>query len=137
MQKSFPKIKSMQIDIWSTFLSVISLEKSQSQMIFKAKTFSWHFSSDFRCPSRFWGSWFKSCQSQFSPLFPPIIGSLLPTLELLVCGNNHHSSYTLCQIIFLCSKIEFWRNLSINLIWIFAPKFNNILKYQSLKCIKY
>ena len=69
LQKSFfLKIKSMEIDIWSTFLSV-SLEKSQ--MIFSET-----FSDILEVPisvvlQKF--SWFKSCQSQFSPLFPPII----------------------------------------------------------------
>ena len=89
LQKSFfLKIKSMkQIDIWSTFLSV-SLEKSQ--MIFSET-----FSDILEVPisvvlQKF--SWFKSCQSQFSPLFPPIIERSFMCAETIItetaaCGR--------------------------------------------------
>ena len=36
---------------------------------------------------------------------------------------------TLCQKSDFCPKIECWRNLANHLIWIFAPKLNNILEF--------
>ena len=50
---------------------------------------------------------------------------------------NHNDNYTLCQKSYFCSKIEFWWILANHLIWIFAPKFNNILEFYILKCIQY
>ena len=39
---------------------------------------------------------------------------------------NHR---TLCQKSYFCSKTEIWRNLTNHLIWIFAPKFSNVLEF--------
>ena len=69
----------------------------------------------------------------------------VPPLSLSNYARNTHSGWkshfkvsyltilqilhTVSKVIFLSKNSEFWRNLANHLIWIFAPKFNNILEF--------